>query len=158
MGIFQGTADQIASKDFVKSEINAFKKGEGKKMAEQRIPKIKTFEAGAPFDAAVVFSQSDYQTDDNGNKIVNDSAFKSVIVDDGNTKGVDLIGAIVARDNKSNIWTNTPIHSLDCANKKYVDDVVKNAGGGGSADLSNYYTKAEIDAKIGDIETLLGGI
>jgi hypothetical protein len=31
-------------------------------------------------------------------------------------------------------------------------------GTGGSTDLSNYYTKSEIDQKIGDIESLLRGI
>ena len=37
---------------------------------------------------------------------------------------------------------------------------LKNAsgGGGGNVDLSDYYTKEQIDEKIGDIETLLGGI
>ena len=37
---------------------------------------------------------------------------------------------------------------------------LKNAsgGGGGNVDLSDYYTKEQIDEKIGDIEALLGGI
>lgn len=56
------------------------------------------------------------------------------------------------------IRSGIPQHQNDCANKKYVDDAVANAGGGGSVDLSNYYTKAEINKIVGDIETLLGGI
>lgn len=41
------------------------------------------------------------------------------------------------------------------ATKEYVDNAVANGGGSGStADLSNYYTKAEVDAKIADAGTI----
>lgn len=43
-------------------------------------------------------------------------------------------GTIPRRQGNGNLMTNTPVKDLDCANKKYVDDL------------------------IGDIETLLGGI
>lgn len=43
-------------------------------------------------------------------------------------------------------------------NKKYVDDAVASVGGGGNIDLSNYYTKGEIDTQLGDIETSLENI
>ena len=43
-------------------------------------------------------------------------------------------GAIPRRQGNGNLMTNTPVKDLDCANKKYVDDL------------------------IGDIEALLGGI
>ena len=43
-------------------------------------------------------------------------------------------GVIPRRQSNGNLMTNTPTKDLDCANKKYVDDLV------------------------GDIETLLGGI
>ena len=46
---------------------------------------------------------------------------------------------------------------------RYVDYLgVSSSGGGtgstGSVDLSNYYTKTEVDAKIGDINTILDNI
>ena len=37
-------------------------------------------------------------------------------------------------------------------------DAFSGGGGGGSVDLSNYYTKDEIDNQIGDIETALDNI
>ena len=41
------------------------------------------------------------------------------------------------------------------ATKEYVDSVVGNSGGSGStADLTNYYTKTEVDAKIADAGTV----
>lgn len=60
---------------------------------------------------------------------------KTFIVED-NAKfevGFDY-GAIPQRQGNGNLMTNTPVKDIDCANKKYVDDL------------------------IGDIETLLGGI
>lgn len=45
------------------------------------------------------------------------------------------------------------------ASKAYVDEQVSNvSGGGGSTDLSNYYTKGEIDNMVGDIETILDNL
>ena len=47
--------------------------------------------------------------------------------------------------------------TLDDANK-VLDEIKETGGTGGEVDLSNYYTKTEIDTIVGDIETLLGGI
>ena len=45
------------------------------------------------------------------------------------------------------------------ASKAYVDEQISNvSGGGGSTDLSNYYTKGEIDNMVGDIETILDNL
>lgn len=51
---------------------------------------------------------------------------------------------------KSNTSEFTPTGDYNPATKKYVDDAIANAGGGsgGGADLSNYYNKEEVDAKV----------
>lgn len=47
----------------------------------------------------------------------------------------------------------------DIEKNEYVDSgKPSQGGGGGNVDLSDYYTKEQIDEKIGDIEALLGGI
>lgn len=141
MSIFQGTADQIASKKYTNE------------VAAQRIPKL-TIGRSAPYDNVIAVYESG-QVDENGLPL--DKEYKHIPIEQEDI-GIQP-NFIVKRKSNGNIMSNTPVAELDCANKKYVDNAVKNAGGGGgSADLSNYYTKAEIDAKIGDIETLLGGI
>ena len=47
------------------------------------------------------------------------------------------------------ISVQTPIHPYAAANKKYVDDAVANAGGGGSADLSDYVKKSAFNSSYG---------
>ncbi|MBR2493440.1 MAG: hypothetical protein IKB64_08315 [Paludibacteraceae bacterium] len=49
---------------------------------------------------------------------------------------------------KSNTTEFTPTADYHPATKKYVDDAVANAGSGEGTDLSNYYNKEEIDAKV----------
>ena len=81
-----------------------------------------------------------YLTDENGNfTYLPDGFFGRKHIDDGRVDGgktntASHGGWLVARDNKGNLFTGNPIDDQDCANKKYVDDLV------------------------GDIETLLGGI
>ena len=50
--------------------------------------------------------------------------------------------------------------SANAQSGKAVAEAIANidVSGGGSADLSNYYTKPEIDNQIGDIETALNNI
>lgn len=43
----------------------------------------------------------------------------------------------------------------EIASKKYVDDKVANASGG-NVDLSNYYTKGEVDEKIDNLANTVG--
>jgi hypothetical protein len=77
--------------------------------------------------------------------------FYSILEDDDLEKPkVELLGTY----NDSPVRVGciaTPIDPLDAANKKYVDDAIAGVGGG-SADLSNYYTKTEIDNLLGVIE------
>jgi hypothetical protein len=52
-----------------------------------------------------------------------------------------------------------PTNNMDAATKQYVDNAIKGIGDTGvTVDLSNYYTKSEIDSQIGDIETALDTI
>jgi hypothetical protein len=139
MSIFQGTADQIASKEYTN------------KVAAQRIPKLTIGRSAPYYNVIAVYESGNVD----GNGLPLDAEYKHIPIEQEDI-GVQP-NFIVKRKANGNIMTNTPVADLDCANKKYVDDAVAGAGGG-SADLSNYYTKAEIDAKIGDIETLLGGI
>jgi len=53
-------------------------------------------------------------------------------------------GKIPIFSQANTIRSGTPKNAMDCANKKYVDDAIAIVSGG-SADLSNYYTKAECD-------------
>lgn len=45
-------------------------------------------------------------------------------------------------------WTHGIVQEHQLATKQYVDEAVANAGGGSAPDLTNYYTKAEVDALI----------
>ena len=49
-------------------------------------------------------------------------------------------------------FTEEDIDSLNIASKEYVDNAIVNAELGGGGDLSNYYTKEEIDNKIPNLE------
>ena len=86
-------------------------------------------------------SYLEWKYDENGNFVNTDryippSAFKPRPIDDGkgydNTTGLEgsksdtanRAGYIVSRDGKGNLWTGNPIDDQDCANKKYVDDIV----------------------------------
>lgn len=53
-------------------------------------------------------------------------------------------GKIPIFSQANTIRSGTPKNSMDCANKKYVDDAVANAGGGGSVDLSEYVKKTDL--------------
>lgn len=63
---------------------------------------------------------------------------------------IDVIGAC-KEDNKN-------IHSYKLTRLSIVEMTLEEIKGGESVDLSNYYTKEEIDNLIGDVESLLGGI
>ena len=106
------------------------------KIENSKIPRPTDVDWGAPFNSVVAFDNSNYSVDIEGNYTINDTAFKAIDVDAGELgKGAEnTAGMIPTRDKYANLWTCTPISDLDCANKKYVDDL------------------------IGDIETLLGGI
>ena len=119
--------------------------------ANGRVPKIADNTSGAPFDNVLMQR--------NRPALGQDLSDDLYFITGSDVESIDPQPYFIARrDSNGNIKSNTPIKNLDCANKKYVDDAVANAGGGGSVDLSNYYTKAEIDKIVGDIETLLGGI
>ena len=125
------------------------------------VPKKRFNSFGAPFSSVLAINNYDPTSDGN---FPSDSAYKYIDVHDVDYNGKDVesayvyTGKIPTRGAGGNLWTGMPIDDSDCVPKKYVDDAVANAGGGGSVDLSNYYTKAEIDKIVGDIETLLGGI
>lgn len=128
MGVFQGTAEQIASKGFVKNEVTAFKNGAGKQMVEQRVPKL-PIGGSAPYENVIAVYESG-QVDENGLPL--DAEYRHIPIEQEEI-GI-FPGFIVKRKASGNIATDTPIDDLDCANKKYVDEIV------------------------GDIENLLGGI
>lgn len=54
---------------------------------------------------------------------------------------------------KANTTEYTPTNDYNPATKKYVDDAVAgvSGGSGGGADLTNYYTKAEVDALLQEL-------
>lgn len=54
-------------------------------------------------------------------------------------------------------WTNGAVQEHQLATEQFVKDYVATNGGGNNkdVDLSNYYTKEEIDKKIGDINSIL---
>lgn len=54
-------------------------------------------------------------------------------------------GRVLFKDNTASF---TPTGDYHPATKKYVDESIAAAGTGGSGDLTNYYTKAEVDALI----------
>lgn len=94
---------------------------------ETRIPKIPIGNAGAPFDN-VLMQANGYVMEG----ISSDNLYYAIGSD---TESIDPQPRFIARrDSNGNLQNNTPVKDLDCANKKYVDDL------------------------IGDIETLLGGI
>lgn len=103
----------------------------------QSIPRPKC--SGAPTTQVLVFDDT-YLTDENGNftylpdEIFGRKDIDDCLVDGGKDNIANHGGWIVARDTKGNLSTGIPVDDVDCANKKYVDDLV------------------------GDIETLLGGI
>ena len=66
------------------------------------------------------------------------------------SRTITVIGA--CREDDKNI------HSYKFTRTSIVDYTMEEIESGGSVDLSNYYTKQEIDNLIGDIENLLGGI
>ena len=49
-------------------------------------------------------------------------------------------------------FTEEDIASLNLVLKEYVDDAISNAQLGGNVNLSNYYTKEEVDNKIPNLE------
>jgi hypothetical protein len=49
-------------------------------------------------------------------------------------------------------FTEEDIASLNIVSKEYVDEAIANAELGGDVDLSNYYTKEEVDNKIPSLE------
>ena len=134
--------DAVTDKSYSPQSENA---QSGKAVAEAangRTPKP-TLEVGAPIKTVSVMNHNDYTiiTDPDttiSEYIANDSAFENVIVDDGAVWGKENVtlanGCIPTRDNHGNLWTGAPVDEADCANKKYVDEIV------------------------GDIEDLLGGI
>ena len=124
------------------------------------VPKMKMSALGAPFSSVLAVDNRPIQTENGITDVPNADSYHYInVAPSGVWEGVpNYKGTIPIRDDNGNLFTGAPKNDVDCANKKYVDDAVANAGGGGSVDLSNYYTKAEIDKIVGDIETLLGGI
>ena len=56
------------------------------------------------------------------------------------------------------VYTETEIKGYEALEKR-IEALEENGGGSSDeVDLSNYYTKTEINEMIGDVETLLGGI
>ena len=95
--------------------------------ANGRVPKIAESTSGAPFDNVLMQRNRPALGQD-----LSDDLYFITGSDDENIDPQPYF--IARRDGNGNIKSNTPIKDLDCANKKYVDDLV------------------------GDIETLLGGI
>ena len=124
------------------------------------VPKKKMLASGAPFSSVLAVDNRPVQTENDTTDVPNANSYHYIDAVPYSvwTDIPDYRHTIPVRDIDGNLFTGTPKKDVDCANKKYVDDAVANAGGGGSVDLSNYYTKAEIDKIVGDIETLLGGI
>jgi hypothetical protein len=64
-------------------------------------------------------------------------------------------GGQTSANNTRIILLANPLTPSDAATKQYVDDAISNVGSG-SADLSNYYTKTEVDDKVGDLANTVG--
>jgi hypothetical protein len=62
---------------------------------------------------------------------------------------------IAIRNSNGNLLSGKPKGLNEVANKKYVDDAVANVSGG-SVDLSDYYTKDEVDKKIDNLADVIG--
>ena len=125
------TQDDCANKKYVDDAVA--------QVINSRIPKVAESDVMA-YPKAVV-SISDLEMID-GKTYPKDTAYKHLNIDDGYSKDFPTIpdvsiakGFIATRDSETgNLWTGAPVDDVDCANKKYVDDIV------------------------GNIEALLGGI
>ncbi len=98
------------------------------------VPKKWLDDVGAPFDSILAVNNCDYVgVDEYGNysTMPNDSSYHYRRVDDFYMgKDIDAMpnyrGAIPVRDKNGNLVTGKPVDDADCANKKYVDDLVGN--------------------------------
>lgn len=61
-------------------------------------------------------------------------------------------------NSKGYLTEHQPIKTINGESLIGTGNITITGGGGGSADLSNYYTKSEIDSMIGDISTSLAEI
>ena len=83
----------------------------------------------------------------------NDTADYAVI----DSTGISELGTPLSDKYQAILVSGTNIKTIN-GNSILGSGDIAITGGGGSADLTNYYTKAEIDGMIGDISTLLAAI
>ena len=83
----------------------------------------------------------------------NDTADYAVI----DSTGISELGTPLSDKYQAILVSGTNIKTIN-GNSILGSGDITITGGGGSADLTNYYTKAEIDGMIGDISTLLAAI
>lgn len=167
------TGDPIDNEDCVNKKYIT-------EVIEKCVPKKKIVDMGAPFDSVIAVNNGDYSlgdADGNGAELPNNSSYHYRRIDDlYSGKDIDMMsiygGFIPVRDKAGNLCTGTPTDDSDCANKKYVSEAIEQAlepindnfRGIGTelntiySNFTNYYTKTDIDEKLGDIEALLGGI
>ncbi len=84
------------------------------------VPKIQT-SFGPPYHNAITVYES-AETDENGLPL--NKEYKHTPIDE--ESATPMPGWIVRRNSNGNVRTNTPIDDTDAANKRYVDDAVKN--------------------------------
>lgn len=128
MGIFQGTADQIASKQYVKDEI--------KQSTQQNYnPESENAQSGKAVAEAISGCVQKVNGDGLHYRVyaATDNPYEQK-VEMLTVDTVENADGQIPRRYNGKLQTIAPEHDFDCANKKYVDDLV------------------------GNIETLLGGI
>lgn len=128
---------------------------------EGSVPKKRMLALGAPFSSVLAVDNHQVQTEtgkDTDMPNIDSYHYIDVMSDGvyGKTEESvpDYRNTIPIRDGNGNLFTGSPKNDVDCANKKYVDDAIKNAGGGGTGGGTTDYEELDSKPKINGVELL----